>query len=58
MEKLLTAKELIELMEHTRSGCDRNCEKCGMFLPQDDMCFHEWHKRWQKWNEQKHKKGE
>ena len=56
MEKLLTAKELIELVETTHDSCDKDCENCGLFLPQDDLCFHEWHKKWQEWNREKHKR--
>ena len=56
MEKLLTAKELIDLMEETKDSCDKNCEECGLFLPQNDLCFHEWHKKWQEWNREKHKR--
>lgn len=49
-------EELLKLYERPEGSCDKNCENCDMFLPQDEMCFHEWHKKWQKWNEAEHKR--
>ena len=49
-------EELLETWIQTEERCDKDCEHCDMFLPNDDMCFHEWHKKWQKWNAAEHKR--
>jgi len=49
---------MVELYEKYRNaienGCDRNCDKCGLFLLDRDECVIEANKKWQKWADRKH----
>lgn len=45
---------IMQVMEETKNGCDHICEKCDMYLPARDECFHSAQKRWQEWNKKEH----
>lgn len=46
----------MEIYENTKDGCDKNCLKCDMYLPSNDMCFHKAEKMWHDWNAKEHER--
>lgn len=48
--------DIIQTMEDTKDGCDHNCLKCDMYLPNYDMCFHEAEKQRMEWNRKEHER--
>lgn len=49
---MVDLKELMRTMEQTEQSCDLQCDKCPMYLPSRDECFHSAQKKWQEWNKQ------
>lgn len=47
----LKGKDLWNLIESTREGCDKQCDKCDLFLLTNNECFHQAQKKWKEWND-------
>lgn len=47
--------ELYEKYQHAlEHGCDRNCDKCELYLLDRDECVIEANKKWERWAKKKH----
>lgn len=49
-------KDIVDLMERTKYGCDKRCAKCELYLPKERMCYHEAERKREAWNEEKSKR--
>lgn len=51
----LKANEFVDLYEQTMKGCNKDCQRCELFLPSYNLCLHTADKRWQEWTQKEHK---
>ena len=53
---MVNLEGLMILMEETKDNCNHKCDKCPMYLPSRDECFHSANKKWEEWNRKAHER--
>ncbi len=56
MARRLSTFEIEELIERTKHKCDHNCDDCYLWMPREQMCYHELNQKWEAWNIKEHKR--